>query len=102
MASGRVWRYSLPFAAIGGVETLLLAHFRTAAGGDFDLAYRLPQTVLSSSWQWWSLVMAGMSEAYARDRRLRSVVERCYRLLFRCAPPCAAACLGRAVVGGLW
>jgi len=108
----RVWKYSLPFAAIGVLnlvvwrqsETLLLGHFRTAAeAGFFDLAYRLPQTVLEFvPGTVWPLVMAGMSEAYSRDpARLRGVVERYYRLLFLlCAPLCAGGIvLGGRVVG---
>jgi O-antigen/teichoic acid export membrane protein len=107
----RFWRYSLPFAAIGVLnlvvwrqsETLLLAHFRTPEEtGYFDLAYRLPQTILEFvPGTVWPLVMAGMSEAYARDpARLAAAVRRYYRMLFAlCAPLCVlgAALGGRAV-----
>jgi O-antigen/teichoic acid export membrane protein len=115
VAPGRLWRYSLPFAAIGVLnlvvwrqsETLLLAHFRTAEeAGFFDLAYRVPQTVLEFvPGTVWPLIMAGMSEAYTRDpARLRVVVERYYRLLFLlCAPLCAAGVvLGGRVVGAVF
>lgn len=107
----RLWRYSLPFAAIGVLnlvvwrqsETLMLAHFRSdAEAGFFDIAYRLPQTVLEFvPGTVWPLIMAGMSEAYSRDpARLRGAVARYYRLLFLlCSPLCAAGVVlgGRAV-----
>ncbi|HXV13735.1 MAG TPA: oligosaccharide flippase family protein [Candidatus Krumholzibacteria bacterium] len=104
----RVLRYSLPFAAVGVLnlvvwrqsETLLLAHFRSAEEtGYFDAAYRLPQTVLEFvPGTVWPLVMAGMSEAFARDRKsLRRAVSTYYRMLFAlCAPICVAG----AVAGG--
>jgi len=106
--TARLWRYAAPFAAIGVLnlvvwrqsETLLLAHFRSAEeAGYFDLAYRLPQTALEFvPGTVWPLVMAGMSESFARDpSRLRAVIVRYYRLLFvLCAPLCT---LG-AVLGG--
>jgi O-antigen/teichoic acid export membrane protein len=107
----RLWRYSLPFAAIGVLnlivwrqsETLLLAHFRSPEEtGYFDLAYRLPQTVLEFvPGTVWPLVMAGMSESYARDpARLTTSVRRYYRMLFAlCAPICVmgAVLAGRVV-----
>lgn len=104
----RVLRYSLPFAAVGVLnlvvwrqsETLLLAHFRSAEEtGYFDAAYRLPQTVLEFvPGTVWPLVMAGMSEAFARDREsLRRAVSKYFRMLFAlCAPICVAG----AVAGG--
>ncbi len=104
----RVMRYSLPFAAIGILnlvvwrqsEVLLLAHFRGAEEtGYFDVAYRLPQMVLEFvPGTVWPLVMAGMSEAFARDRdSLRRGIEKYYRVLFAlCAPICVAG----AVAGG--
>jgi O-antigen/teichoic acid export membrane protein len=107
----RFWRYSLPFAAIGVLnlivwrqsEVLLLAHFRTPEEtGYFDLAYRLPQTILEFvPGTVWPLVMAGMSEAYTRDpARLTGAIERYYRMLFAlCTPLCVLGALlaGRAV-----
>jgi O-antigen/teichoic acid export membrane protein len=111
VSSARMWRYSLPFAAIGVLnlivwrqsETLLLAHFRSPEEtGYFDLAYRIPQTVLEFvPGTVWPLVMAGMSEAYARDpARLTDAVQRYYRMLFAlCTPLCVLGALlgGRAV-----
>ena len=104
----RFWGYSLPFAAIGILnlivwrqsETLLLAHFRTPEEtGYFDLAYRLPQTILEFvPGTVWPLVMAGMSEAYARDpARLAGAVRRYYRMLFAL---CTPLCVLGAVLGG--
>jgi O-antigen/teichoic acid export membrane protein len=111
ISTERFWRYSLPFAAIGILnlivwrqsETLMLAHFRSAEEtGYFDLAYRLPQTILEFvPGTVWPLVMAGMSEAYARDRtRLSAAVERYYHMLFALVTPlCVLGALlaGRAV-----
>jgi len=107
----RFWRYSLPFAAIGVLnlivwrqsETLLLAHFRSPEEtGYFDLAYRLPQTILEFvPGTVWPLIMAGMSEAYTRDpKRLCVVVQRYYHMLFALVTPlCVLGALlaGRAV-----
>jgi O-antigen/teichoic acid export membrane protein len=107
-AGARFWRYSLPFAAIGVLnlvvwrqsETILLAHFRSPEEtGYFDLAYRLPQTILEFvPGTVWPLVMAGMSEVYARDpARLADAVRRYYRLLFAL---CTPLCVLGAVLGG--
>lgn len=97
----RILRYSAPFAAVGILnivvwrqsETLLLGHFRSPEEtGYFDLAYRLPQTILEFvPGTVWPLVMAGMSEAFARDRSsIVRVIDRYYRMLFvLCAPLCA-------------
>jgi O-antigen/teichoic acid export membrane protein len=105
LPAGRLLRYAAPFAAIGVLnivvwrqsETLLLAHFRTPEEtGYFDLAYRLPQTILEFvPGTVWPLVMAGMSEAFARNpASLRGVIARYYRLLFAlCAPLCLAGAL---------
>ncbi len=102
---GRIMRYSLPFAAIGVLnlvvwrqsETLLLGHFRTPEEtGYFDLAYRLPQTILEFvPGTVWPLVMAGMSEAFARDpSSMRRALDRYYRMLFvLCAPICVLGAL---------
>jgi O-antigen/teichoic acid export membrane protein len=111
VSAERFWRYSLPFAAIGILnlivwrqsETLMLAHFRSPEEtGYFDLAYRLPQTILEFvPGTVWPLVMAGMSEVYARDRaRLSGAVERYYHMLFALVTPlCVLGALlaGRAV-----
>ena len=104
----RVLRYSLPFAAIGILnlvvwrqsETLLLAHFRSPEEtGYFDVAYRLPQMVLEFvPGTVWPLVMAGMSEAFARDRdSLRRAVAKYYRMLFALVAP---ICVAGVVAGG--
>jgi O-antigen/teichoic acid export membrane protein len=104
----RLFRFSAPFVAIGILnlivwrqsEVLFLAHFRTAAEtGIFDLAYRLPQTMLEFvPMAVWPLVLAGFSEAFARDRaNLRIAIDRYYRMLFLlCAPIWAVG----IVVGG--
>lgn len=111
VTGARLWRYSIPFAVIGILnvivwrqsETLILAHFRSAEEtGYFDLAYRLPQTILEFvPGTVWPLVMAGMSEAFARDpSRLSGVVQRYYRMLFALVTPlCVLGALlaGRAV-----
>jgi O-antigen/teichoic acid export membrane protein len=108
LTRARVLRYSVPFAAIGVLnlvvwrqsETILLAYFRTPEEtGYFDIAYRLPQMVLEFvPGTVWPLVMAGMSEAFARDRAsLRRAVAKYYRMLFAlCAPLCA----GGVIAGG--
>jgi len=104
----RLLRYSLPLAAIGVLnlvvwrqsETLFLAHFRSAAEtGYFDLAYRMPQTILEFiPGTVWPLVMAGVSEMYARNTdNLRIAVDRYYRILFLL---CAPVCLTGIVLGG--
>ncbi len=108
ISAGRVLRYAIPFALTGLLnivvwrqsETLLLGHFRTPEEtGFFDLAYRLPQTMLEFvPGTVWPLVMAGMSEAFARDpSSIRRVVDRYYRMLFVL---CAPICLGGAVLAG--
>ena len=108
IATGRLARYAIPFTAIGMLnvvvwrqsETLLLAHFRSAAEtGYFDLAYRLSQLVLEFvPTTVWPLVMAGVSEAYARDRSsLGAAIDRYYRMLFILAAP---ICVMGVVLGG--
>jgi O-antigen/teichoic acid export membrane protein len=104
----RVARYSLPLVLVGVLvqvvwrqsETLLLAHFRTAEEtGFFDLAYRMPQTMLEFvPTAVWPLVMAGFSEVYARDpSRLRIAIDRYYRMLFLL---CTPICVTGIVLGG--
>ncbi|MDH3199079.1 MAG: oligosaccharide flippase family protein [Candidatus Krumholzibacteria bacterium] len=112
VGAGRLARYAVPFAAIGVLnivvwrqsETVLLAHYRSAAEtGYFDLAYRLPQTILEFvPGTVWPIVMAGVSEWYARSREsLGTAIDRYYRMLFMlCAPICATGAVlgGRAIV----
>ena len=100
IANGRLFRFSLPFAAIGVLnmivwrqsETIFLAHYRTAAEtGFFDLAYRLPQMMLEFiPTAIWPVIMAGFSELYEKDRRnLSLAINKYYRMLFiLCAPVC--------------
>ncbi|MCH7549112.1 MAG: polysaccharide biosynthesis protein [Candidatus Krumholzibacteriota bacterium] len=108
VSHGRLFRYALPLTAIGLLnivvwrqsETLFLAYFRSAAEtGYFDLAYRMPQTILEFiPGTVWPLVMAGVSEVYARDRKnLRAAIDRYYRILFLI---CAPICLTGIVLGG--
>jgi O-antigen/teichoic acid export membrane protein len=96
-----VWtavRYSVPFVAIGILnlitwrqsEVLFLGHFHGAsAAGLFDLAYRLPQTVLEFiPGAIWPLVMAGSTEIFVRDPgALRRTSGAYYRLLFLLVAP---------------
>ena len=95
---GRLFKFSFPFALIGVLnlivwrqsETVLLARFRGAAeAGFFDLAYRLPQTVLEFvPLTVWPIIMAGVSETYARDpSKLNTAIDRYYRMLFLLAAP---------------
>lgn len=107
----RLARFSVPFVAIGVLnlivwrqsETMFLGHYRTAAEtGFFDLAYRIPQTMLEFvPGAVWPLVMAGISEVYARDAgKLRRAIDRYYRMLFvLCAPLCVLGIVlgGRAI-----
>lgn len=106
---GRALRYSLPFVAIGVLnlitwrqsEVLFLGHFRSAReAGFFDLAYRLPQTVLEFvPGAIWPLVMAGSSEAYVRDPvALQRTSGAYYKLLFLIAAPLA---VGGVLTGDL-
>jgi O-antigen/teichoic acid export membrane protein len=105
---GRLLRFSLPFALIGLLnvivwrqsETIFLARFRSAAEtGFFDLAYRFPQTVLEFvPLTVWPIIMAGVSEAYAKDpSRLNAAIDRYYRMLFLI---CAPICLTGLALGG--
>jgi O-antigen/teichoic acid export membrane protein len=104
----RLLRYSLPLTAISVLniivwrqsETLFLAHFRSAAEtGYFDLAYRMPQTILEFiPGTVWPLVMAGVSEVYTQNvENLRVAVDRYYRVLFLL---CAPVCMTGIVLGG--
>ena len=104
----RLFKFSFPFALIGILniivwrqsETILLAHFRSAAEtGFFDLAYRLPQTVLEFiPLTVWPIIMAGMSEAYAKDQtKLNKAIDRYYRMLFLLSAP---VCVIGMTLGG--
>ena len=96
----RLARFALPLGAIGVLnmmvwrqsETLFLAHYRSAAEtGYFDLAYRLPQTMLEFiPAAVWPIIMAGFSEVYEKNRdNLVLAIERYYKVLFLiCAPVC--------------
>lgn len=105
---GRLFRFSWPFALIGLLnmivwrqsETLFLAHFRgPVETGYFDLAYRLPQTILEFvPGTIWPIILAGFSEVYARDpRQLTRVLERYYRMLFLLSTP---ICVMGLTLGG--
>lgn len=94
----RLFGYSLPFVLLSLLnmitwkqsETLLLGHFFTPReAGLFDLAYKLPQQLLEFVPEAiWPLILAGMSEAYAKNRgALARSVDLYYRLLFLLVPP---------------
>lgn len=106
--TARLLRYSMPFALIGILnvivwrqsETLFLAHFHGAKlTGYFDLAYRLPQTMLEFiPGTVWPIIMAGFSEVYTRNTdNLVAAIEKYYRVLFML---CAPICLYGVVLGG--
>jgi len=108
IASGRLLRFSLPFALIGILnvivwrqsETLFIFYFHGAAmTGFFDLAYRLPQTILEFiPGAVWPIVLAGFSEVYARDASsLRAAIEKYYKMLFLLSTP---ICLFGVTFGG--
>jgi O-antigen/teichoic acid export membrane protein len=98
---GTVLRFSLPFVATGLLnlivwrqsEVLFLGAFHgEAAAGYFGLAYTMPQLLLEFvPLTIWPLVMAGMSEAYARDPgKLPNAIALYYRLLYVLVIPVAA------------
>jgi O-antigen/teichoic acid export membrane protein len=79
-----VWRQS---------EVIFLGHFWGAkAAGYFSLAYRNPQLMLEFvPLTIWPIVMAGMSEFYARDEKnLGRSVDLYYRLIYLLVVPIAA------------
>jgi len=98
--AGRLARFALPLGAIGVLnmivwrqsEIFFLAHYRSAVEtGYFDLAYRLPQTMLEFiPTTVWPIIMAGFSEVYEKNREnLAAAVEKYYKVLFLlCAPVC--------------
>ncbi|NIM19411.1 MAG: oligosaccharide flippase family protein [Candidatus Latescibacteria bacterium] len=100
IAGRRLFRFSLPFAAMGILnmiiwrqsETLFLAYYRSAVEtGFFDLAYRLPQTMLEFvPGTVWPIIMAGFSEVYEKDAsNLVIAIDKYYKVLFLlCAPIC--------------
>ncbi len=104
----RILRFSLPFAVIGVLniivwrqsEVLFLAHFRGAEEtGFFDLAYRLPQTLLEFvPGTVWPIIMAGFSEVYAKNtENLNKAIDKYYKMLFLL---CAPLCMIGIVLGG--
>ncbi len=108
--TGRILRYSLPFIATGILnqivwrhsEVLFLGHFSgMEAAGHFGLAYRIPQMALEFiPLSIWPIVMAGISESYARDPgKLSESVDLYFRLLFLLVVPVAA--MGFAFSGPL-
>ncbi len=108
--TGRILRYSLPFVATGILnqivwrhsEVLFLGHFSgMEAAGHFGLAYRIPQMALEFiPLSIWPIVMAGISESYARDPgKLSESVDLYFRLLFLLVVPVAA--MGFAFSGPL-
>ncbi|MBI4721143.1 MAG: oligosaccharide flippase family protein [Chitinivibrionia bacterium] len=106
--SRRLLAYSMPFAVIGILnaivwrqsETLFLARFcGPTVTGYFDLAYRLPQTMLEFiPGTVWPIIMAGFSELYSRDSaNLAGAIEKYYKVLFIL---CAPICVFGVVLGG--
>lgn len=96
----RLARFALPLGAIGVLnmivwrqsEIFFLAHYRSAVEtGCFDLAYRLPQTMLEFiPTTVWPIIMAGFSEVYEKNKEnLLMAIEKYYKVLFLlCAPVC--------------
>ena len=98
---GTLFRFSLPFVATGILnlivwrqsEVLFLGAFHgEKAAGYFGLAYTTPQLLLEFvPLTIWPLVMAGMSEAFARDpEKLPDAISLYYRLLYVLVIPVAA------------
>lgn len=106
----RLLKFSFPFVVIGVLnqivwrhsEVLFLGHFSgVKAAGYFGLAYRVPQMALEFiPLSIWPIVMAGVSESYARDpAKFPRTVDLYYRLLFLLVMPVAA--FGFAFSGAL-
>jgi len=98
---GAVLRFSLPFVVTGLLnqivwrqsEVILLGHFKGAeAAGFFSLAYRTPQQLLEFVWLTvWPIVIAGMSEAYAKDEKsLPRAITLYFKLMFLLVVPVAS------------
>jgi O-antigen/teichoic acid export membrane protein len=98
---GAIFRFSIPFVATGLLnlivwrqsEVIFLGAFHgEAAAGYFGLAYTTPQLLLEFiPLTIWPLVMAGMSEAFARDpSKLPGAIALYYRLLYVLVIPVAA------------
>ena len=98
---GAVLRFSLPFVVTGLLgqivwrqsEVLFLGHFKGAeAAGFFWFAYRMPQMLLEFvPLTVWPIVMAGMSELYARDAgNLPRAIHVYFKLIFLLVVPVAA------------
>lgn len=99
--AGAILRFSLPFVVTGILnqivwrqsEVLFLGHFRGAPeAGYFGLAYRMPQLLLEFiPLTIYPLIMAGSSEAYAKDERnLPHAIELYYKLIYLLVVPIAA------------
>ena len=106
--TGRLLRFSLPFALIGILnvvvwrqsEVFFVFYFHGAElTGFFDLAYRLPQTLLEFiPGAVWPIVLAGFSEVYSRNPdSLRLAIDKYYRMLFLLSTP---LCLFGVTFGG--
>jgi len=98
---GAVLRFSLPFVVTGLLnqivwrqsEVIFLGHFKGAeAAGFFSLAYRMPQLLLEFvPLTVWPIVMAGMSEAYAKDaKNLPRAIHLYFKLIFLLVVPVAS------------
>jgi len=98
---GTILRFSLPIVANGLLnlvvwrqsEVIFLGHFRGAeTAGYFSLAYRNPQLLLEFvPLAIWPLVLAGMSDVYARDEgSLPRAVDLYFRLIYLLVVPIAA------------
>jgi O-antigen/teichoic acid export membrane protein len=93
--------FSLPFVVTGFLnqivwrqsEVLFLGHFRGAEeAGFFRLAYGMPQLLLEFiPLTLWPIIMAGTSEAYARDEQnLVRAIRLYFKLIFLLVIPVAA------------
>jgi O-antigen/teichoic acid export membrane protein len=96
-----VLRFSLPFVVTGLLnqivwrqsEVLFLGHFKGAeAAGFFRLAYGTPQLLLEFiPLTLWPIIMAGTSEAYAKDEKsLARAIRLYFKLIFLLVIPVAA------------
>ncbi len=96
--TGRLLRYSVPFAMIGVLnlitwrqsETLLLGYFLSPVeAGLFDLGYRIPQQVLELiPGAVWPLILATFAEVYSKKKEsLPVAIAGYYKLLFVLVAP---------------